>query len=162
MDDVDEVDMSKKRKKRILAKVVWYFLIIPWLKHLYANKYHTKMMRWHAEERKKDGMLQLPADVAQLRNIDRKYTKFASETRNVRFGLSTDGMNPFGDMSSRHNTWPVALCVYNLSSRLCIKRKYMMIPLIIQGPRQSGNNIDVYLKSLVEDLVELWTNGIQV
>ena len=27
----------------------------------------------------------------------------------MRFGLSTDGMNPFGEMSSGHSTWPVTM-----------------------------------------------------
>jgi hypothetical protein len=31
--------------------------------------------------------------------------KFENEARNVRFTLSTDGMNPFGDLNNSHNTW---------------------------------------------------------
>ncbi|XP_071727304.1 uncharacterized protein [Rutidosis leptorrhynchoides] len=37
------------------AKVLWYFPIIPRLKRLYSNAKHAKLLRWHAEERKKDG-----------------------------------------------------------------------------------------------------------
>jgi hypothetical protein len=29
--------------------------------------------------------------------------------RNIRFTLSTDGMNPFGERSSTHGTWPVLM-----------------------------------------------------
>ena len=82
--------------------------------------------------------------------------------RNIRFALSTDGMNPFGNMNSSHSTWPVTLCIYNLPPWLCMKRKYIMMPLLIQGPRQPGNDIDVYLKPLVEDLQLLWNDGVQV
>ena len=46
--------------------------------------------------------------------IDRMYPEFDLDARNIRFGLSTDCMNPFGEMSSGHNTWPVTLCLYNL------------------------------------------------
>ena len=82
------------------AKVAWYLPIIPRLKRLFANPNEAKMFRWHAEERKpSDGKLRHPADAIQWRNIDRKYTQFTKETRNVRFALSTDGMNPFGSMS---------------------------------------------------------------
>nr|CAE04202.2 OSJNBa0011E07.11 [Oryza sativa Japonica Group] len=35
-------------------------------------------------------------------------------------------------------------------------RKYIMMPIIIQGPKQPGNDIDVYLRPLVEDLKVLW------
>jgi hypothetical protein len=55
-----------------------------------------------------------PADRSQWRKIDRTYLDFALDARNIRFVLSMDGMNPFGEMSSSHNTWPVTLCIYNL------------------------------------------------
>ena len=31
-----------------------------------------------------------------------------------------------------------------------------MMPVLIQGPRQPGNDIDVYLRPLVYELLELW------
>ena len=37
------------------------------------------------------------------------YPEFAEDPRNIRFGLSTDGMNPFSEMSSSHSTWPVTI-----------------------------------------------------
>ena len=37
-----------------------------------------------------------------------------------------------------------------------------MMPLLIQGPRQPGNDIDVYLKPLFDDLLILWNDGAQV
>ena len=71
-------------------------------------------MRWHKEERKQDSMLRHLADGSQWRKIDRTYTDFALDARNIRFGLSTNGMNLFGEMRSGHNTWLVTLCIYNL------------------------------------------------
>ena len=122
------------------------------------------MMRWHAEERnKEDELLRHPADSVQWRNIDRKYKKqFASKVRNIRFGLSTDGVNPFGNMSSSHSTWPVTLCIFNLPSWLCMKRKYILMPFLIEGPKQPGNDIDVYLKPLIEELLMMWNDGVEV
>lgn len=84
-----------------------------------------------------------------------RFEEFGVEPRNIRLGLSTDGMNPFGNMSSRHSTWPVNLCMYNLPPWLCMKRKYILMSLLIQGPKQPGNDIDVYLAPLLEDLVTL-------
>nr|ABA99061.1 transposon protein, putative, CACTA, En/Spm sub-class [Oryza sativa Japonica Group] len=112
------------------------------------NKGNARMMRWHAEEHQQDGMLRHPADGSQWRNIDRKFKDFGKDARNIWFGLSTDGMNPFGEMSSGHSTWPVTMCIYNLPPWLCMKRKYIMMPIIIQGPKQPGNDIDVYLRPL--------------
>ncbi len=65
------------------------------------------MMRWHAEERQQDRMLRHPADGSQWRNIDRTFKDFGDDARNVRFGLSTDGKNPFEEMSRSHSTWTV-------------------------------------------------------
>ena len=64
-------------------------------------------------------------------------------------------MNPFSEQSSGHSTWPVTLCIYNLPPWLCMKWKFIMMPLLIPGPKQPGNDIDVYLKPLIEDLLLL-------
>jgi hypothetical protein len=36
-----------------------------------------------------------------------------------------------------------------------MKRKFIMMPVLIPSPKQSGNEIDVYLKPLVDDLLLL-------
>ena len=38
----------------------------------------------------------------------------------------------------------------------------MMMPLLISGPKQPGNDIDVYLAPLFEDLIKLWEEGVEV
>ena len=38
-----------------------------------------------------------------------------------------------------------------------------MMTVLIQGPKQSGNDIDVYLRPLVEELLQLWgEKGVRV
>ncbi|CAM8940295.1 unnamed protein product [Rhodiola kirilowii] len=37
-----------------------------------------------------------------------------------------------------------------------MKRRYMMLSLLISGPRQPGNDIDVYLAPPIDDLKLLW------
>jgi hypothetical protein len=118
-DNPGEVEGERPRK-RVPAKVILYSPIIPRLKCLFRNKDHAKF-RWHKEERKQDTMLRHPADGSQWRKIDRTYLDFALDARNIRFTLSTDDMNPFGEMSSNHNTWPMTLCIYNLPPWLCMK-----------------------------------------
>jgi hypothetical protein len=88
--------------------------------------------------------------------MDRTFPTFADDARKIRFGLSTNGMNPFGEQSSGHSTWPVTLYIYNLLPWLCMKRKFIMMPVLIPSPKQPGNNIDLYLKSLVDSLLLLW------
>jgi hypothetical protein len=37
-----------------------------------------------------------------------------------------------------------------------------MLSVLIPGPKQSGNDIDVYLELLVQDLLKLWETGVEV
>ena len=76
--------------------------------------------------------------------------------------MSTNGRNPFGNMSTSHSTWPIVLSIYNLPLWLCNKRKYMMLSILISGPKQPGNDIDVYLRPLVDDLKKLWSEDVEV
>ena len=64
----------------------------------------------------------------------------------------TDGINPYKVQSSTHSMWPVILMIYNLPHYLIMKRKFMMLSMLISGPRQPGNDIDVYLAPLIDDL----------
>jgi Transposase family tnp2 len=146
--------------KGVLVKVIWYLPILPRFRRLFSNPKDAELMQWHVKCRKDDGMLRHPADSPQWRNIDIIHSKFASDPRNLRLDLCTVGMNPYGNMSSRHSTWPVLLCVYNLP-RLCMRR-CMLMSLLILGPRQPGNDIDVFLAHLLHELKQLWEEGHRV
>jgi len=43
-------------------KVMWYLSIIPRMKRLFANPNNAKNLKWHADERKCDGMYRHPTD----------------------------------------------------------------------------------------------------
>jgi hypothetical protein len=102
-----------------------------------------------------------PADGSQWRKIDKKYKDFAGEARNIRFGLSTDGFNPFGEFSSGHSTWPVTLCMFNLPGWMCMKRKFIIMSLLIQGPKQPGNDVDELLLLWKKEGVRVWDENKQ-
>ena len=142
--------------------MAWYFPIIPRLKRLFATAKDAQLLSWHKEGCKIDDYQRHPADAIQWRDIDSKYNFFSDEPRNIRFALSTDGMNPFGHMSSSHSVWPVLLSIYNIPPWLCNKRKYMMMPTLISSPHRLGNDIDVYLRPVVDKLKTLWSDGVKV
>lgn len=74
-------------------------------------------MRWHAENRNQNNkQIRHPADASQWKFFDLMYPEFAKETRNVKFALGTDEMNPFSEKRSVHSTWPVTLTMCNLPS----------------------------------------------
>jgi hypothetical protein len=90
------------------------------------------------------------------------FLEFGEEARNIRFALSTNGMNPFSDLSSSHSTWPVILTIYNLPASICQKHKYLLLTMLISRPKQPGNDIDVFLEPLIEDMKILWEEGVKM
>ena len=54
------------------TKVIWYLPIISRLKRLFANADDAKNLRWHADNRKCDGLLLHSADSLQWKKIDKK------------------------------------------------------------------------------------------
>ena len=118
----------------------------------------SKHMRWHSNNHSQDGKMRSVVDSEQWRCIDESYPEFPSDDRNVRMGLSLDGVNPHSLQSSRHSVWPVMLVFYNLPPYLVTKRFFISLTMIIPGPKSpSEDNIDVYFQPLVHDLKKLWT-----
>ena len=157
-----------KKGKKAPRKVVWYFPITPRLQRYFADPKEAKLMRWHAERKKpgdddddpeKDELLTHPSDASQWKALDLEFPEFGGDSRNIRLGASTDGLNPFGSQSSTHSTWPVFVWMYNLPPWLCMKKKYIQMSMLIQGPKQPGTDINLYLGLLKEELATLWESG---
>ncbi|GLT26338.1 hypothetical protein SLA2020_014160 [Shorea laevis] len=102
-----------------------------------------------------------PAGSEAWKHFDKTYPIFAEEPRNVRLGLCTDGFNPFGPSGSAYSCWPVFLTVYNLPPELCMNSEHIFLSMIIAGPKSPGKNIDILLRPLIDELNELWTNGVE-
>ncbi|XP_060213667.1 uncharacterized protein LOC132640887 isoform X2 [Lycium barbarum] len=147
---------SSSEISKIPAKVFRYFPFIPRLQRLFMSAKTSTEMRWHAEGRTRDGVMRHPADSIAWRKFDEAHVDFAQDPRNVRLGLASDGFSPFKSMSISHSTWPVVFVPYNLPPWLCMKQPYMILSMIIDGPRAPGNDIDVYLRPLIDELKELW------
>lgn len=152
-------NMSKAKK--IPEKQMRYFPLIPRLKRLFMSRHTSSLMKWHSsEEHLDDGVMRHPSDSPAWKAFDEQYPEFASEPRNVRLGLASDGFNPFGNMSSAYSTWPVVLIPYNLPPLLCMKQHNFILSTLIDGPNGPGDKIDVYLQPLIDELKELWTSGV--
>jgi hypothetical protein len=111
-----------EKQSRIPAMVMWYLPVADRMRRFFSNPKDAKLMRWWDLDKhnKGDRNLQHPADARQWKKFDEQYyLEFGKDPRNVRFALSTDGMNPFGDRISTHSTWPVILMMYNLPTWLC-------------------------------------------
>ncbi|RVW18016.1 hypothetical protein CK203_112664 [Vitis vinifera] len=153
--------VGARNTKRIPAKVLWYFPPIPRFKRMFQSPKIAKDLKWHAKGRENDGKLRHPVDSPTWQLVNQMWPEFASDCRNLRLAISADGINPHSSMTSRHSCWPVLTITYNLPPWLCMKRKFMMLSLLISGPRQPGKDIDVYLAPLVDDLKALWEVGVK-
>ncbi|XP_057429566.1 uncharacterized protein LOC130722756 [Lotus japonicus] len=150
--EVSQADCGSEQTKddyKVPAKILRHFPLIPRLQRLFMCSTTAESMRWHEEERSKDGKLRHPADGQAWKDFDQHHLDFASEPRNVRLGLTSDGFNPFRTMSIAHSTWPVMMMVYNTPPWLSMKSEYTMLSLLIPGPKSPGNDIDVYLQPLI-------------
>jgi hypothetical protein len=145
--------------------VIWYLPVSDHLRRVFSNPKDAKLMRWwdSYKHTKGDGKLRHPADARQWKEFDEKYyLEFGNDLRNVRFALNMDGMNPFGERSSTNSTWPVILTTYNLPTWLCQKRKYLLLSVLIQGPKHLGIDIDIFLEPLMQEMETLWKEGINI
>ncbi|KAM6556335.1 hypothetical protein CsatB_003354 [Cannabis sativa] len=158
----NNVNKSKENRILIPQKVTWYMPLIPRLKRLYRSAEHSENLIWHETKRVKDGKLRHPTDSQAWKKVNYINPEFKTEPRHIRLGLSADGVNPHRSLSSLHSSWPVFLVMYNLPPWLVMKRKFNMLSLMISGPQQPGQNIDVYLEPLIDDLIKLYENGVQV
>ncbi|KAL0551889.1 hypothetical protein IC582_010979 [Cucumis melo] len=140
------------KKKKIPAKIMWYFPHIPRFQRMFRSVECDKNLTWHATEREIDDKLRHPADSPAWKLVDTMWPNFSSEPRNLRLALSADGINPYSDMSSKYSCWPVVMVIYNLPPWLCMKRKFMMLSILISGPKQPGDDIGIYLEPLIDDL----------
>ncbi|KAL0546497.1 hypothetical protein IC582_016407 [Cucumis melo] len=140
---------------------MWYFPIVTRLIRMFKSFENVKNLRWHAIDRKVIGIMRHPADTPSWRLVDQMWPTFGSEPRNLRLGLSTDGINPFGDLSSNYSCWLVITTIYNFPPWLCMRRKHLMLIMSISSPKQPGYDINTYLAPLIDDLKILWKDGVR-
>jgi hypothetical protein len=150
---------------------MWYFPLRHRLQRYFANPKEAKLMLWHADRKAavlldpkqvEEPVLTHPSDASQWRALDEEYyEEFGRDPRNIRLGASTDGLNPFGNQRSKHSTWLVFVWMYNIPPWLCLKKKYIHMSMLIQGPTQPGSDINMYLELLKEELDTLWEEGVE-
>ena len=156
-DDTDALSKSKKK----CAKILRWFPLKPRLQRLFMSSKIAAYMKWHAKGRTEDELMRHPTNSQAWKIFNSQHVEFSSDPRNVRLGLSSDGFNPYGHMSTAHSTWPVILFPYNFPPWMCMKRPSFLLSLVIPGPFSPRNDIDVYLQPLIEELKELWDVGVE-
>lgn len=141
-------------------KVLRHFPLIPRLRRLFSTPTHAELQTWWHRNRSVDGAVRAACDSEQWKRADAFDQSFASEHRNIRLGLATDGLNPFSIKRSTWSTWPVLLLNYNIPPWLTTKKHFEMLALVIPGPRSvKGSHFDTFLEPLLQELSQLWHEG---
>jgi hypothetical protein len=73
-----------------------------------------KSHRQHAST--EEGVMRSPIDSPAWKHVDNEVdVSFGEEVKNLRFGMSLDGINPFPQTNSTHSTWPVLMIINKLT-----------------------------------------------
>jgi hypothetical protein len=119
---------------------------------LFANPKDAKLMSWHAsDEHKNDGKIRHLDDGKHWQDFNENYLDFANEPINIRFTLSTEGMNPFAETSSKHSTWRWSSPSTTLLHGWCWSESTFLLTILISRPTQSRVDMDVFLEPLMEE-----------
>jgi hypothetical protein len=124
----------------------------------------AKQMMWHKKGKRyedENGRINMgyPSDGKTWKNFDKKYPDQASDARNVRIAIATDGFNPYGMSTASYSCWPVFVIPLNLPPGVVMQRKTIFLSLIIPGPEYPGKNLSVFMQPLVDDLHHSWHHG---
>ena len=140
---------------------MYYFPLTARLQRLYASAATANHMLWHHEHEHEHegGIMCHPCDSHAWKHLNTVFPSFAMEPRNVRLGLSADGFQPFGQSGQQYSYWLVILTPYNLPPWMCMKDAFMFLTILIPGPSNPKDKIDVFLQLLIAELNDLWNVG---
>lgn len=144
---------TSKKKKEIAPKQL---VIFRWCQ---GFKDYTWQVRLHEILHVKDRVLRQILESEVWKTFDASYADFSIDPRNVRLALSTDVFKPlkygtnhiYGELNFLFIIFPMDVH----------KATLFIILLLIPSPISLGNNIDIYLRPLVDELKELWINAFQ-
>jgi hypothetical protein len=156
-----EVDSGGGHKEQLTVpmKILRYLPFLPRIQRLYMSEEHAKQMTWHklGKRYNPDKMVH-PSDGEAWQHFDRIHHEKASEARNVRVALATDGFNPYGMMAAPYTCWPVFVIPLNLPPGVSFQRLNVFLSLIIPG--HPGKKMGVFMEPLIDELVSAWEDGV--
>jgi hypothetical protein len=152
------------RSQSIPARVIRHFPLIPRLLHMFRSPAISRLLTFYSDNPNIDnGVMKSVADSPTWKHIDTDIdVSFGQEPWNLRLAMSLDGINLFPHTNSTHSTWPVLMFLYNLPPHLVTKKFFIQLCILISGKLSPTNeNIDVFIRPLLEELQQLW-DGVRV
>jgi hypothetical protein len=148
---------GEKVVTKVAHKQLQYMPLTPRVKRLFLSRKTAMHMRWHKDyTNRQDGLMVHPSDGDAWKALDNFDPDFASDARNARIGLATDGFTPFNMTAASYSCWHVIAIPYNLPPALFMKYEFMFLCLVIPGPEHPGVRLNVMLQPLIEELKKLW------
>ncbi|XP_058106342.1 uncharacterized protein LOC131249554 [Magnolia sinica] len=78
----DEATTIPSKVKKIPAKTLWHFSLIPSLQRLFMEAQTAKNMKWHDKGRTKDECMRHPADSPIWKSFNEQHPNFSYDSRN--------------------------------------------------------------------------------
>jgi hypothetical protein len=144
---------------KVAVKQLRYIPITPRLKRFFLCEEMTQQMRWHKKgihDSEDADIISHLAIAKAWQALDYFDPEFEWGPRSVRLRLSMDGFQPYSSDSTAYSCWPVFLMPYNLPPNKCLKEWFIFLALVISGPKEPKKQIHIFLRSLMEELKELW------
>jgi hypothetical protein len=67
-----------------------------------------------------------------------------------------DGFHPYSSDSTAYSCWLVFVMSYNLALNKCLKEGFILLALVISGPKELKKQMNIFLCPLMEELKQLW------
>ena len=142
-------------------KTFVYLSPIVWLKKFYSIKTFEQLLYIQQGYSSDSGYINDVWDGRIWKSFNRDNCEncFFKNIHNVAFIINVDWFKPF--KHSEYKVGGIYLNILNLPRTERYKTKWTMLIGLIPGPSEPKENINSFLKPLVNDLIELW-NGIQI
>jgi len=143
---------------KVPQQVVRYFDVIQHFFRIFKCLQIAKHITRHATHKSWGRKMHSIVDNEQRKAIDRAYLDFPKVLTNLRLRLVGNGIILYKNNSLKHSTWVLLITIYNLLPWLFTKKFFISLAILVLGPKSlTVENIDVFLRPLVWDLMKLWT-----
>jgi hypothetical protein len=121
---------GEKVVTKVAHKQLRFMPLTPSVKHLFLSRKTAMHMKWHKYcTDRQDGLMVHPSDADAWKAINNFDIEFASDARNIRIGLATDGFTPFNMTTAPYSCWLVITISSNLQPTLCMNYEFMFLLL---------------------------------
>ncbi len=121
----------------------------------------AEQMVWHSTHWSstsgEDRVMRLMVDSPLNQFVEERWPEFKNDPRHVRLGVASDGISPYNlaGKAQPYSVWPVVVTNYNIAPWLSTKKGFLMLTLIIPGPKQAKVP-NTYLQLVHGELEKLW------